>query len=43
MTEEQGRLIAQIFANNSGNKITVELAQGIFNQIKKILENKNGS
>lgn len=42
MTEEQERLIAQIFANNAGNKITVELANGIFTSIKKILENKDG-
>jgi len=43
MTQEQEKEVAQVLANNAGNKMTIEVINGIFSSIKNILkENKNG-
>lgn len=40
MNDEQEKQVMQIFANNAGNKLTIELMNGMMSAIKKILENK---
>jgi len=43
MTEEQEKEIAQVLANNAGNKMTIEVINGLFSSIKNILkDSKNG-
>ena len=43
MTEEQKKLIAQMLADNAGNKLTLELIEGIYKRLQKIMEDTNGS
>lgn len=40
MTEDLEKKIMKVFADNAGNKLTIELMNGMMSAIKNILENK---